>query len=258
VAAFKKYLRQFPEHDITPLFTAFEENNATANQFALSTHRSIVYVPEQNMSQTDIAAEVLNQGAFIIGAQVPDAPKLSMKVVHDAYYNTVLISCQIDGFDPCSAPPLQAEKMNSFFSNAIIDSGSSFLVLQKSIYAYVMACLKQINSEFQTQIDAAQTAFKTGKKYLNPSLELSHWPDIKLKFAGINDEPIELSIPATSYWQQHAESPENWMFMLLDQLPQWPDQTICGLPLMNNYLCVFDRSNHETGVIHWLDKVNPG
>ena len=254
VAAFKKYLRQFNEQDITPLFTAFEENKITTNQFALSTHRSIVYVPRDGLTQEEIANEQLNQGEFIIGAKVPDSPASSLKVVHDAYYNTELLSCQVDGFPSYTAPPLQSEKINNFFSNAIIDSGCSFLVLQKSIYTYVMDCLKQINKNFPHQVQKAQTAFKTDKSYLNPNIELNKWPDISLNFSGNNDEPVKLLIPPTCYWQQHAQKPGNWMFMLMNQLPQWPDQTICGLPLINNYYCVFDRSNTKNGMIHCFPK----
>jgi hypothetical protein len=254
VAAFKKYLRQFPEHDITPLFSAFEQNNITPNQFALSTHRSIVYVPQADMSAEQVAAEPLNQGQFIIGAKVTEAPKLTTKVVHDAYYNTELLNCQVAGFAPCQAPPLQSEKLHSFFSNAIIDSGCSFVILQQILYNYVMDCLRQIDAEFPTCIEASQSAFKANQNYHNNALDLSQWPELKLTFAGVDDESVTLSIPPNCYWQQHARAPDNWMFMLMNQLPQWPDQTICGLPLFNNHTCVFDRSASDCGQIHWYSK----
>lgn len=254
VRAFKKYLQQFPEHDITPLFSAFEEKNITPNQFALATHRSIVYVPQAGMSTAQLAAEPLNQGQFIIGAKVTESPKLTTQVVHDAYYNTELLSCQVAGFAACQAPPLQQQKLNSFFSNAIIDSGCSFVILQKALYSYVMDCLAQIDAEFLSCIEAAQSAFKANQTYHNNALDLSHWPDLKLTMSGVNDESIELNIPPDCYWQQHAKAPNNWMFMLMNQLHQWPDQTICGLPLLNNYFCVFDRSSQHTGLIHWSDK----
>jgi hypothetical protein len=32
-------------------------------------------------------------------------------------------------------------------------------------------------------------------------------------------------------------------------IPQWPNQSIIGLPLLNNYYVVFDRSAEGTGVV---------
>ncbi len=252
---FRKYLRSFPEHDITPLFTAYEEQQITANQFALLTHRSIEYVPKPDMSTTDIAAEPLNQGQFHIGVDATEhAEKRSTQVFHDAYYNTHLQAIRIAGFDACEAPPLDPAHEHNFFTNAIIDSGCSFLVLQKQLYAYVLDCLQQINPAFSSTIEAFTTALEAGKDYQNKQLKLTDWPALYMTFSGPDKEPIELCIPAENYWQQHAKGPDNWYFMLMDQMPQWPDQSICGLPLINSYYCVFDRSADSLGAIHWIDK----
>ncbi|MCX7553589.1 pepsin-like aspartyl protease [Marinicella sp. S1101] len=254
VHGFKKYLHQFPEHDITPTFTAFEENNIINNQFALSTNRSIVYVPQAGMSQHEIAAHAMNRGLFQIGVTATTQEKISMAVVHDAYYNADLIAVRVAGFGACKAPPLEADKLNSFFSNAIIDSGCSFLVLQKQLYEYVLNCFEKLNPTFRPALEAAQQAFSQNKPYKNNQLDLSQWPILTFKFVGTDSESIELELPPQCYWQEHAKSPDNWMFMLMNQMPQWPNQTICGLPLMNNYQCIFDRSDQQNGSIHWLKK----
>ena len=252
IAHFKKYLRSFPEQDITPLFTAFEEHQVTANQFTLITHRSIEYVPKVGMQVAEITAEPLNQGQFIIGAIDSSASKHSIQVLHDAYYNVNLISFRVAGFDACPAPPLDSKHLNSFFSNAIIDSGCSFLVLQHKLYDYLITCLNQLNPQFNTAIEQFNTAYKSNVDYQNKHLDLMQWPKLYFNFSGLMQEDVELCIHPEQYWQQHAKGQNNWFFMLMSQMPQWPDQTICGLPLMNGYVCVFDRSDSANGVIHWL------
>ena len=37
--------------------------------------------------------------------------------------------------------------------------------------------------------------------------------------------------------------------MIMDQLKNWPDMSIMGLPLMSDYYCVFDREYDANGVI---------
>jgi hypothetical protein len=254
IASFKKYLRSFPEQDITPLFTAFEENQITANQFTLITHRSIEYVPNTGMSIDHISAEALNQGQLIIGSFNSSHAKRSIQVLHDAYYNVNLISFRVAGFDACLAPPLDSKHLNSFFTNAIIDSGCSFLVLQKQLYNYLTTCLDQLNPQLNNTIEQFNSAYKNNVDYQNKHFDLSLWPELYFSFSGMQQEEVELCLRPQQYWQQHAKGPDNWFFMLMPQLPQWPDQTICGLPLLNAYTCVFDRSDTANGVIHWLDK----
>ena len=252
IKAFKKYLRPFPEQDITPLFDDFEEHEVVPNQFTLITQRSVEYIPHQGMSLAEIESEPLNQGQFIIGdTGMSTEQSKTIKVLHDAYYNTHLISVAVDGFPACKAPPLDAKHLNSFFSNSIIDSGCSFLVLQQQLYQYVVNCLQQIDASFVSTIEAFKQAFQQGKDYQNALLDIDLWPDLTLNFAGPRDEPVALTISAKQYWQSHAKGPNNWMFMIMNQLPQWPDQTLCGLPLINSYTCIFDRSNTRLGQIHW-------
>lgn len=256
IADFKKYLRGFPEQDITPLFTAFEEHQIIPNQFALQTHRSIVYQPNENMTEEALMSETLNQGSFYIGYGVADHHDTyqTIQVLHDAYYNTHLESLQVAGFDACPAPPLDTKHTASFFSNAIIDSGCSYLILQHSLYEYLLNCLKQINPAFLNQINDFNTALKAGNTYQNPHLNPEQWPEIYLTFSGTDKNSTTLKIAPHTYWQQHANGPDNWHFMLMNQLPHWPQQTICGLPLINSYLCVFDRSGDNLGLIHWVEK----
>ena len=255
IKAFRTYLHQFPEHDITPLFTDFEDNHIVPNRFSLITHRSIEYVPQANMDLTAREQEALNQGTFIIGGALPARPKKTIKVVHDAYYNTHLLGCQVAGFGFCAAPPLDEKHLKSFFSNAIIDSGCSFLVLQKTLFTYFMDCLEQINASFKTMAEDATQAFQHGQDYQPAELQPAQWPDLILTFQGVDGEPVQLRVSPSCYWQNHAQRPGNWMFMIMNQLPQWPEQTLCGLPLINQYHCVFDRSEQNLGVIHWLEPV---
>ena len=248
--SFRKHLRTFPEQDITPLFTAFEEAGVTPNQFTLETHRSVEYVPRSDMSLEDIAAERHNQGHFIIGDH-PTADAQTLKVLHDAYYNVNLQSVRVGQGAPIAVPPLDEAHRHNFFTNAIIDSGSSFIMLQAQVYAAVMDCLQQINPDFLTTIQAFQSQYQDGKSFNTDALDLSEWPTLFFEFDGPNDQVARVKCEPNQYWQQHAKEPDNWIFMLLKQIPKWPDQSLMGLPLMNGYACQFDRSAAAEGLIHF-------
>ena len=38
-------------------------------------------------------------------------------------------------------------------------------------------------------------------------------------------------------------------FLLMRQMPKWPNQSILGLPLMSGHYCVFDRRMEGDGVL---------
>lgn len=254
IADFRKFLKAFPEQDITPSFTAFEEAKVVPNQFTMITHRSVKCVPEDHMSQADMEALEVNQGQWIIGTYFNNRERQTIKVIHDAYYNVVLTSVQVAGFDPCPAPPLDEAHVHNFFSNAIIDSGSSFLVLQKALYAYVLNCFDQIDPQLRQQIDDFNQAREQNQPYRNDAFDLNLWPTLHFTFESTGGQEETLSVPASQYWQQHADGPEQWFCTLLNQLPKWPDQSILGLPLMNGYACTFDRSTGKNGLIHFSSK----
>ena len=50
---------------------------------------------------------------------------------------------------------------------------------------------------------------------------------------------------------------ESW-FMLLRQLPDWPRQSVLGLPLLCDHFVVFDRQVNELGVVRLARARHPG
>lgn len=261
IKPFKQFLRNHPEKDVKPIFTAFEEQFVNINMFSLLTHRAIAYVPKHNMSLDDKKKEPLNQGLFIVGhidhdKNDDDGYSKNIKVLHDAYYNTNLLSVQVEGFESFSAPRLDKKHIKTSFTNAIIDSGSSYLMLQADIYQYILDCFKSINPEFITHISAFNDSQKSGKAYKPDDINLASWPTLYFTFEGSTEPDVTVSCPATHYWQTDAISPNQCFFTLLKQIPHWPDQSVIGLPLMSYYLCIFDRSAgvDGMGVIKFVNK----
>jgi hypothetical protein len=257
--AFKKFLNKYPEKDITPIFTAFEQQYSSLHQFALLTHRSVVYVPTENMTEQQKENEPLNQGHFIIGDVEQDKELCNgvtqdIKVLHDAYYNTNLLSIQVEGFDSVTAPPLEETKTHSYFTNSIIDSGSSYLMLQNLLYQYVIDSLNKINSKLVPFIDGFNQAMQNGKPYMPTDLDLNGWPNLYFTFEGADGKPIKLCCSPDHYWQLHAGVPDRVFFTLLKQIKDWPNQSVIGLPLISSYLCIFDRSAGTDGVIKFAKK----
>jgi hypothetical protein len=260
ISQFKSFLKSFPEQDITPFFTELEEKGVIANKFGLLTHRAVSHANKSSDLQQQIQ-DPLNQGYFIIGdAHHSDHDDhhhgdwQTAAVLHDAYYNTQLLSVRVEGFDTFQAPELEQKHLKTAFTNCIVDSGSSFIMLQSDIYHYVMNCFKSINPEFLSCIEDFNACFAKQKPYKPESFDIKNWPIIHFELQGTGKDPIQLSIDVNNYWQNNATSPDQLFFAILNQIPNWPNQSILGLPLMNNYFCVFDRSDGELGSIHFAKK----
>jgi hypothetical protein len=82
-------------------------------------------------------------------------------------------------------------------------------------------------------------------------LDLTKWPNITFTLAGENGEDIRLTCAPQTYWQSDSPSAGRAVFQILPggKLPQ----SILGLPLMNNYYVVFDRSLDAHGVIRFAN-----
>jgi hypothetical protein len=259
IKGFKKFLSGFPEKDITPLFTELEQQGVVQNKFGLLTHRAVVHVAKKGMSLEQQLQDPLNQGFFIIGNahkhnELHSGRMQSIQVFHDAYYNTNLISVQVQGFDPFLAPALEQNHLKSAFTNSIIDSGSSYLMLQADIYQYVIDCLNKINPKLAPHIGLFDEARKNNKAYIPTDFNLSEWPILYFNFEGIHKEEVKVCSHPANYWQQNTLGPGQLFCTLLKQIPGWPNQSVIGLPLMNNYYCIFDRSVNANGVIHFAEK----
>ncbi len=275
--AFKKFLWQYPEHDITPYFTELEQHKLTANKFAFYSKRSSVYINEQHAdinaataskNQLESLAQLpQNQGYLVIGGGEEQTDLYqgdfeSVKVEHDVYYNVELNSVQVGDKPSIKAAPLQQSKLKSYFTNAIIDTGAGGIVLTAALYSQVIADLIATNANFEPLL----TPFKDFNEQLTgidaSLINLSEWPTIYFNFIGevkseveskavnTREAPvIKLACTPETYWQLNTPAFAKTSFKLLSQLPQWPNQSIIGLPLLNNYYVVFDRSEDKTGVV---------
>jgi hypothetical protein len=68
--------------------------------------------------------------------------------------------------------------------------------------------------------------------------------------SGENGEDVELSCTPSTYWQVDFPAQGQAMFQVSGPLAH-ANQSILGLPLLNNYYSVFDRSQDSQGVIRF-------
>ena len=262
---FKHFLWQYPEHDITPYFTELALHNLSTNKFSFYSKRSAIHINENNSAQSSPEAlkqDPLNQGWLIFGGgdeqtDLYQGDFHSIKVEHDVYYNVELISVQVGNKTPIAAAPLDKKNLKSYLTNAIIDTGAGVIVLTAEIYQQMINDLIAVNSDFAALLKPFKELSAQEVGIDASELNLEQWPDITFTFVGditngkVGDKKktIELSCKPQTYWQVNTPSFDKACFRLLSQLPKWPNQSIIGLPLLNNYYVIFDRSADSTGVI---------
>lgn len=244
VTRFQQFLGRMPQEDLTPYFTVLQSQGVTRNLFAFYTLRSV-----PSMSTADPAADPLNKGFFILGGG-PDQTDLyngqfvSVDVVDDLYYNTNLLAVQVAGGQQINVSPLPAQFAKTLVSNSIIDSGTNQLVLPSDLYQQVVSSLGGLNPAFSNLISQAT---QTGA-VPSASLQLTSWPDITFVLQGEGGASVSLVCSPHTYWQTDAPSAGQAMFQISSlELPQ----SILGLPLMNNYYTVFDRSVDSYGAVRF-------
>lgn len=153
-------------------------------------------------------------------------------------------------------------------SNAIIDTGASAIVLTRHLFGAMTQVLEEINPQFIHQIAPfSDIAFQQTGIDMS-ELQLQQWPDLTFYFVGPrndihscdnNDSPqdseaIAITVSPQHYWQVNTPTKGKACFKLLSQLPNWPDQSILGLPLMSGYYVIFDRSVDDKGVIRFAEQ----
>jgi len=267
---FKHFLWQYPEHDITPYFTELTLHNLSTNKFSFYSKRSAIHINETHSAQSatesltleQLKQDPLNQGWLILGGgdeqtDLYQGDFHSIKVEHDVYYNVELISVQVGSKAPIAAAPLDKKNLKSYLTNAIIDTGAGGIILTAEIYQQVISDLIAVNSDFAALLKPFKELSDQEVGIDASELNLEQWPDITFTFVGDitngkvgkNKEPVQLKCSPQTYWQVNTPSFDKACFRLLSQLPQWPNQSIIGLPLLNNYYVIFDRSVDKTGVI---------
>jgi hypothetical protein len=236
-------LQRMPQQDLPPYFTALEEAGVEKNLFAFYTLRSM---PSLRTSHPE--EDPLNQGFFIMGGG-PEQDDLysgefvNVAVVNDAWYNTDLLSVQVAGGEAHTAARLPAQFGKTMVSNSIVDSGTNSLALAKDVFQAILSSLDKLNPDFTKAIETAANG-----SVATSSLDLATWPDITFTLKGDTGTPVPLTCSPSTYWQ--ADCPQSGQASFAIGSSGMP-QSILGLPLMNNYYCVFDRTQDAYGVIRF-------
>jgi hypothetical protein len=239
--------QKIPATTIVPYFTELAQKGVVANKFAFYTKRSGVHTATTD--KTQIANDPLNQGFFILGGgeeqtNLYTGNFMDVDVEDDLYYNTNLVAVQVAGGSRVAALPLQPE-YSQMGSNSIIDSGTSILALSNDVYNAIITSLKALNPNFITQIN---TANATGLQ--TSALNLADWPDINFILTGLTGNEVILTCAPSTYWQVNFPQPGIASFQVSASGGD-ANQSILGLPLMNNYYTVFDRSLDKEGIIRF-------
>ncbi|MBU1618072.1 MAG: A1 family peptidase [Gammaproteobacteria bacterium] len=253
----RQQLENCPRRTVQPLFDALQQQNALKNSFALLTRRAVYHHSGNTATSEADKLDPLNQGLLVLGdaelcTDLYEEPLQSISLVHDKYYNTELLSIQLEGFAAFAVPALAPQDQAAYGSNSIFDSGSSFLILEQSCYQYLIQSFCSVNPLFGEQINKALDARNNMQGLPLEQLQLSDWPDILLTLRGsdCHQSDVILRLKSSEYWQLNAPTEGLAMFLLASQLAGWASQSILGLPVMNNKYCIFDRAaDNGMGVI---------
>lgn len=252
---FKDFLHQQPRTHLTPAFTALEEEGVVRNRFALAVGRGIVHVADDRTTPQAQAADPLNRGTLVLGGGAEQQHLhrggfQDVRILHDLYYNANLRAVRVGGDDPIPVPPLDASDVASHCSNALIDSGSSFLVLESSTYKAVLEALGRHDARFPELVTKSQAALQKDQGLPNHAVDPRHWPDLHLHLEAPDGRDTVLRISAAHYWPHNALHAGQTICLLMAQLPDFPKQSILGLPLFAGRYSVFDRAaEHGLGVV---------
>ncbi len=249
VQQFNTLLKRMPAQDLPPYFTALQEAGVAKNIFAFYTLRSV-----PSVRSSDPLSDPRNNGLFILGGGTEETSLFtgdfaSVDVVDDAWYNVDLLGVQVAGAREVKIKPLPREYAKTMLSNAIVDSGTNSLFLASEVFNAVASALEKLDRTFITKIEAAA---RDG--IATADLGLEGWPDITFTLRGETNEKVALTCAPSTYWQVDAPQPGRAMFMISSS-PE--PQSILGLPLLNNYYTVFDRTQDPYGAVRFATIVPP-
>jgi hypothetical protein len=257
--AFEKELAKDSVTDVDPYFSQLASLGVVANKFAFYTLRSFPRAATANATLATLAKDPYNQGVLILGGgDDPDDPAqaslyngnfANVVVVDDLYYNVNLKSVQvIGGGPPVQAAALQAQFVQAAGSNAIVDTGTNSLVLAADVFAAVLNGLKAVNPSFPELLRSTEPVPVS-------QLTLAAWPNIVFVLDGQLGD-VALTVTPQTYWQVDSPSPNVATPVVSGMSAQDPNQSILGLPLLNNYYTVFDRSAGK-GIIRFAPIKTP-
>jgi Eukaryotic aspartyl protease len=230
---------------LEPYFSQLEEAGIVANKFAFYTRRSMVSNATDNL-----ATDPLNNGYMVLGGGEESTDLYSgafqnVRVLHDVYYNTNLKAIIVGSTDPISVPP--PTKGSGLGSNSIVDSGTNSLTLEQNLFqAVVERFSKAMERELVQSLRAGYVSMS--------NLNLTAWPNLTFVMQGDSGD-VQLTVTPENYWQVNAPEPGYATAPLFGDNGQLGGQSILGLPLMNGYFTIFDRSvDKGLGVIRFAPR----
>ena len=232
---------------IDPYFTQLETAGLVANKFSFYTLRS-----EVSMATANPATDPLNHGFLILGGGEENTDLYTgsfqvARVLDDLYYNTNLKSITVGNTAPIPVSPPTKASGNT--SNSVIDSGTNSILLDQHLFDAVTEKLSSID---ETLADELRAGYAPMSK-----LDLSAWPPITFTLEGALGVDVNLVVTPDTYWQTNSPKAGRATSSLFGDDGQGGGQSILGLPLMNNYFTVFDRSvDRGRGVVSFA-KINP-
>jgi len=217
---------------LEPYFTKLEDAGMVANKFAFYTRRSMVRKAHGRPGD-----DPANQGFLILGGGEEHRDLYQgrfqvARVVHDLYYNTNLKAILVGRAEPIHVHP--PTKASGLVSNSFVDSGTNIIQLEQVLFNAVAEKLsKGANATLTDALRAGYVAMS--------GLRLAHWPVISFVLEGALGKDVKLEVRPETYWQTDAPK-AGYATAVLQGDGGKGGASILGLPLMNNYLTIFDRS----------------
>ena len=260
LATFRDLLQRQPRATLLPAFGALEQEGVCRNRFGFAAGRAVVHVASPGASTRAQAADPLNRGTLVLGGGAEQQHLhrggfRDVRVVHDLYYNVNLRAVQVGGEAPIAVPALAPADIATRHSNALLDTGSSFVVLEPSTWDAVVAAFGRLDARFPPLIDACAEAFRDGRGLAGDRIDPHAWPDLRFHFEAPDGGDTVLRVGGARYWPRNALAHGQSLFLLVRGLAHFPRQSILGLPLFAGRYAVFDRSaGNGLGVVRFADR----
>lgn len=257
---FATLLKEQPRVTPLPLFSALAYAGRIDNRFALLMRRALVHVEDDNADADLLASDPLNQGVMVLGGserhdedharRLHEGDFREIQLVDHLYYNADLIAVQVGDGPRIEAPALDPKYEHRAASNAILDTGCSFLILEATLYRAVIDGLAQCDARLPALVERFQQTFAQQQQGIaNAEVDAIAWPALHFYLRAPDGSETRLTCTGEHYWPRNAMRAGQAYCLLASQLKNWPNQSILGLPLLAEKYCIFDRSADNGGCV---------
>jgi len=215
---------------IEPFFSELARTGEIAKEFALYTRRSFP------RASRDPARSPLNRGWLILGGG-EEAKDLyrgdfqSAVIRHKNYYCVRLKQIIVGDREPVKVPPPRRGSGSS--TNAIVDSGTNTIDFCSIVFAAVLS--KFTPDQRKLLRDCGGGMIPASK------VSLDEWPIIVFVLEGTDNE-VRLALEPQHYLQSGSTPAGGYACCVTHSRG---DRSTLGLPLLNAYFTIFDRSGRD-------------